>query len=201
MENPFVFVNLKNNNSLPVLLEIQEPWKTILALLIVLSLTWGSLMKTLVYIFFKKHKILEKPISLLILVNQIVSHTLYIFVGLNIIFELCFGLVPTEFARQYLYMDIEITGYCRSFYFLSVFVLTYQIVGNSILAIYRTAYLKMTDFVRLKIGEKVILFISLAGGFLVTGFMTHIFVHERSSTRAVYNMCVGHSQAFEVMTF
>jgi len=140
MEKPFAFVDLKSSKNLPVLLEIQEPWKTILALLIVLSLTWGSLMRTLVYIFYKKLKILEKPISLLILVNQIVSHTLNIFIGLNIVIELCFGLVPTEFVRQYFHIDIETTGYCRRFYFLSVFVLAYQIIGNSVLAIYRCQF-------------------------------------------------------------
>jgi hypothetical protein len=199
MEHPFVFFDLKISNSFPALLEMNQPWKTILALLILLSLVWGSLMKILVYIFYKKLKILEKPISFLILVNQIVSHILNIFVGLNIVIELCFGLVPTEFARQYLNIDLELTGYCRIFYFLSVFLLGYQIIGNSVLAIYRTLYLKMTAFVTVKIGEEVLMFFSLFGGFFVTGFLTYFFVHEKSSTRAPYNMCVGHSQAFEVI--
>jgi len=62
----------------------------------------------------------------------------------------------------------------------------------------RTLYLKMTDFVTFKIGEKAMLVASMSGGFLVTTLMTHFFVAEKSTTRAVYNMCVGHSQAFEV---
>jgi len=115
--------------------------------------------------------------------------------------ELHFGLSPAEFAKTYLDIDIEATVYCRTFYFLSTFMFVHLVIGNSILAIHRTIYLKSTNFVKIFIGEEVMMFISLVGGFLVTTIMTNLFIYEKSSCRAVYNMCVGHSQFFEVNVF
>jgi hypothetical protein len=78
MENPFVFQNLKTENNLSVILQIGQPWNIGLILWITLSLIWGSAMKILVYIECTKHKILKKPINLLILIDQVsISPTFY----------------------------------------------------------------------------------------------------------------------------
>ena len=70
-EGPFVFENLQVIDNRSVLLQITQPWNTILVLLILISLIWGTLMKTLVYYHLKKLKIIEKPINLLILLDQV----------------------------------------------------------------------------------------------------------------------------------
>ena len=70
-EGPFVFENLQVIDNRSVLLQITQPWNTILVLLILISLIWGTLMKTLVYYYLKKLKIIEKPINLLILLDQV----------------------------------------------------------------------------------------------------------------------------------
>ena len=201
METPFAFVNLKTINNQSILLSISWPWNTILALLLVGSLLWGSLMKALVYILYKKLRKMKRPMNLLILVDQVTNHSLNIYVGLNLFIELYFGLSPTEFAKTFFDIEIEATAYCRIFYFLSTFMFVHLVIGNSILAIHRTIYLKRTNFVKIFIGEELMMFISLVGGFFATTIMTYLFVNEKSSRRAVYNMCVGHSQLFEVTSF
>jgi len=198
MENPYVFQNLKTENHLSVVLQISQPWNMGLIFCIALSLIWGSAMKSLIYIECTKHKILTKPINLLILVDQITNHSINIFIGLNIVIELYFGLTPTQFAKTYLYIDVQTTVYCKIFFFLGIFMSTYLIIGNSILAIYRTIYLRKPKFVKHVIGEKLLLIISLVGGCLVTTTMTYLYVSEGFSTSAIYNMCVGRSQFFEV---
>jgi hypothetical protein len=77
-KGPFVFQNLQADDNRSVLLQITQPWNNILILLILLSLIWGTLMKTLVYYYLKKLKIREKPINLLILLDQVlISSTFY----------------------------------------------------------------------------------------------------------------------------
>ena len=198
MENPYAFQNLKTESHLPVILQISQPWNICLIFCITLSLVWGSAMKILVYIKYTKHKILTKPINLLILVDQITNHSINIFIGLNIVIELWFGLTPTQFAKTYLNIDVQTTVYCKTFFFLGIFMSAYLQVGNSILAIYRTIYLMKPNFVKHVIGEKLALIVSLVGGYLVTTIMTYLYVSEGFSTSAIYNMCVGHSQFFEV---
>ena len=56
------------------------------------------------------------------------------------------------------------------------------VIGNSILAIHRTIYLKRTNFVKIFIGEEVMMFISLVGGFLVSTIMifyNHLYKPEK----------------------
>ncbi len=199
MENPFVFKNLRTKSHLPVILQIGQPWNIGLIFCITLSLLWGSAMKILVYMKYTKHKILKKPINFLILIGQIINHSINIFIGLNIVIELYFGLTPTLFAKTYFHIDIEATVYCKIFFFLGIFMSAYLLIGNSILAIYRTIYLTKPNFVNYVIGEKLTLIISLVGGFLMTTIMTYLYVSEGFSTSAIYNMCVGRSQYFEVI--
>jgi len=199
MENPFVFKNLRTKSHLPVILQIGQPWNIGLIFCITLSLLWGSAMKILVYMKYTKHKILKKPINFLILIGQIINHSINIFIGLNIVIELYFGLTPTLFAKTYFHIDIEATVYCKIFFFLGIFMSAYLLIGNSILAIYRTIYLTKPNFVKHLIGEKLTLIISLVGGFLMTTIMTYLYVSEGFSTSAIYNMCVGRSQYFEVI--
>ncbi len=200
MENPYVFENFITKNNLSVILQIGQPWNLGLILCITLSLIWGSAMKILVYIEYTKHKILKKPINLLILLDQIISQSINIFIGLNIVIELHFGLTPTQFFKTYFHIDVQETIYCKIFFFLGIFMSTYLIIGNSILAIYRTIYLTKSNFVKHVIGEKRSLFIFLVGGFIITFTMTYLYVDIESSTSAIYNMCVGRSQYFEVST-
>ncbi len=140
----------------------------------------------------------KKPINFLILVDQITNHSINIFIGLNIVVELYFGLTPTQFAKTHFHIDVQETVYCKIFFFLGIFMSTYLIIGNSILAIFRTIYLTNSNFVKHVMREKWALIVSLVGGFLITTTMTYIYVNIESSTSAIYNMCLGHSQSFEV---
>jgi len=117
---------------------------------------------------------------------------------MNIFIELFFGLSPADFAKKFLDIDISATAYCTTFYFLSTFMVTYLIISNSILALYRTIYIKMTRFATHMIGEEQLICIFLFGGLLITTVISSLFIHGKSSTRAVYNMCMGHSQKFQV---
>jgi hypothetical protein len=112
--------------------------------------------------------------------------------------ELFFGLSPAEFAKKYMDIDTSAVGYCKTFYFLSTFMVCYLIIANSILAIYRTIYIKMTRFATHMIGEEQLICIFLFGGLFITTVISALFINGKSSTRAVYNMCMGHSQKFQV---
>ena len=195
---PFAFVNLETTNESSLLLQISLTWRRFFGIMMVLSLFWGSAMKAFIYVYFKKLKITERPINFLILIGQIIHHVLNLFVGTNIIIELFLDVSPIEFADSYLGLQIDEREYCTAFYFLSSFMVTYLIVGNSIIALYRMVYLRMTSFATVMIGEGFFLFLTLSGGLLITTMMSTLFVQGKSSTRAVYNMCTGYSQKFQV---
>ena len=198
MEEPFVFANLQTRNNKSVLLQLSQLCKICLGLLIVLSLFWGTALKIFVYSYYKKLKISDRPISILILLDQIVNHILNIYIGLNLVIELFFSVSPTQFFGNYFGFQLDPNMYCMTFYFLSSFMVTNHILGNSLLALYRTFYLKMTDFVTVKVGEKCVLCFAIVVDLSISALMSILFVQGKSSTRSVYNLCMGHSQKFQV---
>ena len=57
--------------------------KTIMAIIIAGSLVWGSLMKLFIYFYISKQKISERPIHILILLDQIIHHVMHTFIAVG----------------------------------------------------------------------------------------------------------------------
>jgi hypothetical protein len=71
-----IFIDSKRNSQLS---EIQQPFKAIFGLVIAASFIWGSLGKVFIYNNCISFKMSERPINVLILVDEIVHHSLMTF--------------------------------------------------------------------------------------------------------------------------
>ena len=198
MELPFTFENLTAQDERSFFLRIPADHSMIFATLLIASLVWGSYMKYLTYSYLNRVKIVEKPINLIILLSQTTHHMLHLFLGANILVELILKMSPIEFAKKYVNLDLNESTYCTPLYFLAAFNTTYLAVGNSFLAMYRFIYLTMTSVATKMIGEKRCIASIIFGGFLVSGVISWLFVSKRSTTRAIFNLCAGRSQKFQV---
>jgi hypothetical protein len=71
-----VFIDSKRNSELS---EIREPFKTIFGLVIAASFIWGTLGKVFIYKNCINFKMSERPINVLILIDESVSHSIIAF--------------------------------------------------------------------------------------------------------------------------
>jgi hypothetical protein len=77
-----IFIDGKINSDLS---QIRQPFKAILGLIIAASLIWGSLGKVFVYKSCIALKIIKRPINVLMLIDEIIHHSLITFR-----YKLCF---------------------------------------------------------------------------------------------------------------
>jgi hypothetical protein len=56
--------------------DLGQPFKTILGMIIAASFMWGSIGKVFIYNHCRSYKITERPINVLILIDEIINHCL-----------------------------------------------------------------------------------------------------------------------------
>ena len=67
------FIDGKRNSELS---DLDQPFQTIFGLIIAASFMWGSLGKVFIYNHCRSFKMTERPINILILIDEILHHSL-----------------------------------------------------------------------------------------------------------------------------
>ena len=200
-DGAFFFKNLQSSGEKSFFLQISSGWRKTFGALLLLSLVWGSVMKTFIYSYLKRCKVMDKPINLMIMLSQILHHILHILIGTNLLIELLAGVSPIDFAKDYVNAEVNSVVYCTTFYLLAAFNTTYLIVSNALLGIYRLICLTLPRLATKLLGNYGFVIFAISGSLLISTVMSGFFVQERSSSRAVWNLCEGRSQKFEVRLY
>jgi len=140
-------------------LKMPRPLAISFALLLILSLLWGTLMKLVIYSHYKTVKTKDHPINFYILIDLLFDHAFYlIFIPIYIIF-LTAGQPIAHFINSYTQLDFEAGGFCHYLPVMSSFSLSRMTVSNFGIAIFRLLCIQKTTLVRNVIGEKNLLII------------------------------------------
>ena len=197
----FFFKNLQSSDEKSYFLQMSPGWRMTFGVLLLLSLLWGSVMKSFIYSYLKCCKVIDKPINFMIMLSQILHHILHIFIGTNLLIELLVGVSPIDFAKDYLNTEVNSVVYCTTFYFFGVFNTTYLIVSNALLGIYRLILLTLPRLATKLLGNYSFVIFAISGSLLISTVLSGLFIHEKSSSRAILNLCVGRSQKFQVRLY
>ena len=108
------------------------------------------------------------------------------------------GTSIREVADQLLGEFVSSNTYCWTFYHSLTLTMTYQGVEGIGMSIFRMLYIKKGTWVKYTFGElKLLLLIGLFNG-LITSLLFYCYSIENIASRSMYNICMGHSQEFQV---
>lgn len=198
MDEKILLHNITTSNEKSFFLQVSPKLRLVSGSLLLCSLLFGSFMKSILYSYLKDCKVVAKPINFFILLIQSIHHALHIFICLHALIVLLLGMSPIEFVRAYLVAEMNPTNYCTAMYFLGVFNTTNWIIGNSFLGMFRLLYLTSATLSTMLLGNNFFLGLVVCINLSISSVIAGFFVHEKSSTRAMFNLCVGHSQKFQV---
>jgi hypothetical protein len=117
---------------------------------------------------------------------------------LSISVSLAFGMTIQEIVDKLLGHFMSGNTYCWTFYhFLSV-NLMYQAMDGVGIAVYRYLYIRKGAWVKYTFGEMKLLIVVGLYNVFITGLIVFLYSIENISSRSIYNMCMGHSQKFQV---
>ena len=76
---------------------LSYPLKKLLGLIIAFSFMWGTAGKIIIYKHCSKFRISERPINILILLDEVIHHVLITYTTLNLLIILLLDQSPLEF--------------------------------------------------------------------------------------------------------
>ena len=130
------------------------------------------------------------------MVNLICNSFVLLNFSASILFDLSISqLVVTVFGNF-----ISGIGYCWIFYYVQILNVTYRIVSGLGMSIVRFLYITKGTWVRFRIGETALL---VWAGSMHVGFSAlFIFLYgvDNITNRSIFNICMGHTQTFQVST-
>ena len=74
----------------------------------------------------------------------------------------------------------------------------YQAMDGVGIAVYRYLYIRKGAWVKYTFGETKLLIVVGLYNVFITGLIVFLYSIENISSRSIYNMCMGHSQKFQV---
>jgi hypothetical protein len=181
------------------LLKLSIFWKIFVWFSVTLSLLVGWVAKSVIYHHILKNNIKEQPINILILIEQLVHHFCGNFILINIIFSFPLRLSIAEMIDKYFGNLISGNMSCWVYFYIQNLNITYRGIAGLEIAFIRFLYIKKGTWVKHKFGEWSLFLIVGIKMWAVSCTMIYFFGSENVSNRSIYNICMGHSQAFEVI--
>jgi len=89
--------------------------------------------------------------------------------------------------------------YCWTYYHLWCLTFTYQAIDGIGISVIRLLYIKYGTWVRFKFGEFRLFFVVEFIIALLTSVTLFAYSIENISNRSVYNVCMGHSEKYQVV--
>ena len=180
------------------LLRMQGTKKALLWLAITASFIIGWYTKVLIYQHILRTKLKEQPINILILFEQVIQHFSGNFVLLTLCLSLMLQMSISEIAEFLGGNHINGETFCWVFYYSQVFNGMTANIDGLVIATMRLLYLLKGTWIRFKFGE---IKFTLWMGFTTVpfiSFVTYLFCSENVALRSAFNVCMGHTQTFEV---
>jgi hypothetical protein len=181
------------------MLKLSFFWRIIIWIFVTGSLITGWIAKSAIYLHIFKTNIKDQPINILILMEQIVHHICGNFLLVNITFSLPLGLSIGEMVDKYIGNVISGNTYCWIYFYIQILNLAYRGADGLSIAVIRFFYIKKGSWVKYKFGERKLLFLFGIAIWTFSCVMMYLYGSENISNRSLYNMCKGHTQAFEVI--
>ena len=174
-------------------------WKIIIWISVTSSLITGWFAKSVIYLYIFKTKIKGQPINVLVFIEQLVHHFCGNFVLINITFSLPLGLSIADMIEKYFGSIISGNMYCWVYFYIQTLNITYRGVDGLGIALIRFLYIKKGNWLKYKFGERRFLLWVEITIWVVCFIMVYYFGSENISNRTIYNTCMGHNEAFEVI--
>ena len=180
------------------LLNMSFPGRVLLWLAITTSFLAGWFTKVLIYAHIFKTKIKEQPINILIFIEQVIQHYCGNFVLLMLSLSLLLNWSVSEIIEVSSGGQVNGEIFCWVFYYTQAFNTVASTVDGLAIATVRLLYLLKGTWIRYKFGAiKFILWVGIVTvPFIST--MTYLFCCENIATRSAFNVCMGHTQTYEV---
>jgi hypothetical protein len=89
--------------------------------------------------------------------------------------------------------------YCWVYFYIQILNITYRGVDGLGIALIRFLYIKKGNWLKYKFGEQSFLIWVEITIWVVCLIMVYFFGSENISNRTIYNTCMGHNEAFEVI--
>ena len=179
------------------LYQLSQGWQVATWILMTGSLAIGSMAKFAVYSHIASVRMSEQPINVLILQEQIISHVINVFILVSLIIPMTLGLSIRQLVEA---SDvISSDTFCWTFFYAHVFYTGYFNTNGLVLAIVRLIYIKRGSWLKYDFGELKLIKIASLNIILNAVIPTFLFGSETSSNRSAFNMCMGHTQAFQVV--
>jgi hypothetical protein len=97
----FSFLTSMTEDERSYFLKIFPYWKKVVGCVVIFVFVFGSLMRCVVYSYFRKnHRVSSRPINLLILLDQILTHVLHTFFSFFQLFRLFTNKTPAMFLEE-----------------------------------------------------------------------------------------------------
>ena len=196
----FEFSNFLTNNELGSFQQMSSISRYAYAL--VLTMIWiaENVMKCVIYKSIYRMKIHERPINLLIILNQVIDHIISSLFVLNFLCMAPFGTSSVAFLEIFLPLSINSSTFCWTLCYLTAFWISCSSYIGLGIALYRMLFVTKLHFVWFKIGSNilVVLFVMVA---LVCSFLTTVWYgNEEAYGRTAFNNCQGVSEKYQVKT-
>ena len=94
-------------------------------LIVIISLSFSSLMKYVMYKHLKRNKTNERPITVLIIMGQVVDYIVQIFIVANFFMILSSGAGPVDFINCVFHLNISAYTYCWTYCYVTFFWIAY----------------------------------------------------------------------------
>ena len=136
---------------------------TIVAIILLLSLAWGSFMKVVIYSYFKSIRSKEKLINIFIMFDVIYHHIMYIIYIPTYAGILLTKNTPACMLKVMLNISVTSQSLCHFFTWIGWLKFNHSSASGFGMALFRVLCIRKTTWVKSKIGEnKLILLIALA---------------------------------------
>ena len=120
-------------------LTLKQSSKLLLTAIVIVSWTCSTFMKYIVYKHFAQMKTDERPITLLIIMGQIVDYVIQTFISINYFMILASGSGPVDFLKSFFNLNINSYTYCWTYCYISLFWIGYTSYSGLGMAVARFA--------------------------------------------------------------
>ena len=201
-DNQREFLNVENcmtNNELGHILQMNWPARFFFGALIIIIWLFENIFKYVTYKVILKMKIWERPINIMIILNQVIDHIISSLVILNFSCMVPYATPSVVFLERCLTFQINSHTFCGTLAYLIFFWISYSNFSGLGMALYRVLLVTRPHLVRANIGSNNLLMFLVAGTLACCSLTTVWFGHGEAFGRTSVNSCQGVSETFQVM--
>lgn len=169
-----------------------------LALLCLVSLFFGLMMKSIVFWHFSRIKIWSKPINVLILADELI----FVITGSYLLIQMSIWLYTETNALSifYTWFGIQVNShwYCSFYFSIASFYYFYGSMGSFGISLHRYVLILKPHWVKKSRQEEVLLIFILSMCLLVNCGLVVVYSYGHATMRTGFNSCMGSTATFQV---